>query len=679
MRITTFTIASFTIIHAIHFSDAWAQTHTIKPNTFTLTDDLRQAASVHLSQQNLQASSNSIDFNADHIKPTNISHPDWHTSKDDGPCFVVNEIDFVIDDPKMMRGNLSNLLTPLLDWQKPTYALGRCINNHNLSIIIDIAHNELLKRGYLTSSITVDEQDLLTQKLILTVKLGKVQDIVLTDSQKTPFYIYSAIPIKPNQALRLSDLEQGLDTLKRIDPKATAQIMPSDSNRFTSDITHSNKSSPGLSDLVINMNRHQSAVFGVNIDNSLSKSYGKYLTTASIRANNLLRINDEWQISVNYPLVRLADMIQNNLGTQINKDRQTNYHASLSSTHGLYKFSIAHSHHQYKHFIEGLNAPLTYHGTSQTSTIGLSRLMHRNSHQKTEGYIKANHKRSANYIDDVNIEVQNRRTTGYNLGIIYQHHFFKGGYLYANLDYKHGVGALKAMPAPEESIHDAFGRQMPSEGHAKAPIWSLHTSFQKPFNITVKHKGHIQDFNQNTHQTRSLSQTPILLSYTAKVQAQYAKQTPVPSDLFYLGGRNSIKGVKEGNYLSGEHGFSLSQEIAWRPSYIISQKLGMSSHNIQPYASIDQGYVYGQNTIKNQRYMLAGAIGLRYYFQRNTMPNKQNQGFGFKGNQLHPSASIDLNNQPATAYLDLFIGKSIKTPTFIKKETVIGVNAGFDF
>ena len=83
--------------------------------------------------------------------------------------FLVDEIDFVVEGGEdkhilgMTPSNLRSLLSPLLDRTKPTYALNHCINNHNLSLIVDIAHNELLKRGYLTSSISIEEQDLATK------------------------------------------------------------------------------------------------------------------------------------------------------------------------------------------------------------------------------------------------------------------------------------------------------------------------------------------------------------------------------------------------------------------------------------------------------------------------------------------------------------------------------------
>lgn len=679
MRFIPFAVTLLSFTGSSIFSVAKAQIapDPTKANLSAITDDRRQAALAHLARQDLAATDD--DMGVD-INQTNINQPNWQDDKNGDSCFLVDEIDFVIEGGEdkhilgMTPSNLrSFLLSPLLDWTKPTYALNHCINNHNLSLIVDIAHNELLKRGYLTSSISIEEQDLSTKKLTLTVHAGKVKKVILADASRTPTYVKAAIPLKFNQAFRLSYLEQGLDNLKRIDPTATAQIIPSSSSNVANDIDI-NTTNLGFSDLLIRMDRSQSAVFGINIDNSLSKDYGNYLISANVRANNLMHLNDEWNLSANYPLARLIDAAQNDLGVQVGKDRQVNYHASLTIPYGLYKFSATHSHHQYQQFLEGLHAPLTYHGTSKTSSIGLSRLLHRDGNQKTEGYIKVNHKRSSNYIDDVNLEVQNRRTTGYNIGITHQHHLHQGGYLYANLDYQQGTGALKAKPAPEEHIYDAFGRQLPSEGFAKAPIWSLYTSFQKPF---VLNNPNDTEQAQDKATANKPIYTSIPLTYTARLQAQYAKQLPVPSDLFYLGGRYSIKGIKEGNYLSGEHGFSLSQELAWQlPLQKLNQHFSTNANSAQLYASIDQGYAYGKNTLNNQRHILAGAVGMRYYFQGSQDPRIQETQNGlthFKESNTY------LNNTPTTAHLDIFIGKGIKTPEFMKKETVVGVSASIEF
>lgn len=415
----------------------------------TLSSELRQAELTHLARQDFEPN---FDFGGiDVVDDTSdadmidVSSPTWLDEAADTPCFVIDEIGLQVDDGLRTDNRFDFVLYPLLDYNKPTFAIGRCIGQQNLSLIVNIAHNELLKRGFLTSHIGVDEQDLSSGRLVLTVNTGKIKNIAFQSNKhhKAPIFIRQALATKPNQVFHLPTLEHGIDTLKKIDPTANLQIMPSELD--------------GYSDLLITMDRTKSIHLGFHVDNSLSDAYDNYLASIDVRANNLLGVNDEWQVSANYPLFRLIDAMQDDLGVKLDRDRQLNYHTSLTLPYGLYKANLSHSHYQYKQFIEGLDNPLMYHGTTKTSSLGLTRLLHRNATHKTEGYIKAHHKQSRNFIDDVQIEVQNRRTTGYGIGITYQQYFSNNAYLYTNLEYRQGTGALKAKPAPEEDIYNAFG------------------------------------------------------------------------------------------------------------------------------------------------------------------------------------------------------------------------------
>lgn len=617
----------------------------------TLSSELRQDQLVHLDRQDFDFDRIDGVDDASDAGMIDISSPAWLDEAADTPCFVINEIGLQVDDGLRTDNRFDFVLYPLLDYNKPAFAIGRCIGQHNLSLIVDIAHNELLKRGLLTSHISIDEQDLSSGKLVLTVNTGKIKNVAFQSIQqantypssnkynKAPIFIRQALAIRPNQVFHLPTLEHGIDTLKKIDPTANLQIIPSKLD--------------GFSDLLITMDRTKSIHLGFHIDNSLSDAYDNYLASIDVRANNLLGVNDEWQVSASYPLFRLIDAMQDDLGVNPDRDRQLNHHTSLTLPYGLYKAKLSHSHYQYQQFIEGLDNPLMYHGTTKTSSLGLTRLLHRNATHKTEGYIKAHHKQSRNFIDDVQIEVQNRRTTGYGIGVTHQQYFNNNAYLYANIEYKQGTGALKAKPAPEEEIYNAFGQRLPSEGFARAPIWSLFTSFQKPMII-----------NQNSFTQNTKAKNSIYLNYTAKLQAQYARQLPTPSDLFYLGGYDT-KGIKEGDYLSGEHGVRLSQELAWHLPYQSSN----NHHSTQLYIGLDQGMVYGQNTIKNQRYLSAAAIGVRHHYQTKEQEKQS----------THNQPNFKLNNTPNTTYIDLFIGRAIKAPEWIKDKWVVGVGAGIGF
>ncbi|MDO4250666.1 MAG: ShlB/FhaC/HecB family hemolysin secretion/activation protein [Moraxella sp.] len=565
------------------------------------------------------------------------TNPTWTKNQEltDGtPCFMVNSIELaLVDDVADLDvenstekssdvGRFYGVLNPLLDASKPTYALGRCLDSHNLSLIHHIAHNELLKLGYLTSNISIPEQDISTGRLRLALHTGKVDGILVAGQAGGRLhhagFIHQALPIKSGQLFRLTALEQGLDNLKKIDNTAQVRILSAkDATKL------------GFSDLQISINKTQNISMDVGIDDSLSKAQGGYLASFSLKTNNLMHLNDEWFLSANYPLQRLVDAAQGDLDVALGKDRQLNYQTGLSFYQGFYKFGITHGVHDYRQFVAGFHAPLSYHGTSKTTTLNIARLLHRNAMHKTEGYLKAYHKNSQHFIDDIEIEVQKRRTTGWHAGINHQQYLNDGAYLYANLDYKQGTGALNAQPAPEEEIYDAFGRRLPAEGYAKAPIWSWYLQYQKPAQF------HPKSFNQ-----------PVKFIHTIKSQGQYAKQLPVAQDWLYLGGRDNMKGTKEGTYLSGEHGMALSYEFAYQLPYQNNR------HTSHMYVNFDQGMVWGENTYSNNRYLSAAAIGFRHKY------------YGKSGMYAHA---------------DIFMGRAISTPEFIQRQTTIGVSAGMGF
>ena len=532
----------------------------------------------------------------DNYQDLNINLKDW---KEETPCFTINQFELISSNKKLLK-KFKFILNPLTNKNKPTYAINRCIGQHNLQNIIYITQNELLKNGYITSQIYIPDQDLLKGVLKIGINFGKISRF----SPERPF-INGAIPLKQNDILNLQKLEQGLEALKRIDPKTNIAII-ADEQKI------------GYSQLDIHMDKNHSFSGTVGIDNSLQKQYGTYLVFASMTANNPLKINDQWQFSVNYPLKRLVNKYQGKTFLKVGQNRQLNYQIGLNIPYGNYKMTLSHSLHEYKNPVAGFNNPLLYHGQATTSTLGLTRLIYRNQSQKTEGYTKVYHKKSKHFIDDIEISVQNRQTAGYHLGITHQKQLNDGAFIYANIDYKHGTAMLKAKPAPEEEIYNAFGEKLPAEGFARSPIWSWYVEYNKPWQIS----------GQN-------------LQYNLKVQGQYATKLPTPNDLYYIGGRGSVRGFKEGDYLTGEHGFSLQQELIWQ----IPNAFG--KQQTQGYIAFDQGRVAGEYSRSDAKKLLGAAIGARHY---------------------HKNIS-----------LDGFVARGLYAPNFIAKETVFGVSAQYQF
>ena len=76
--------------------------------------------------------------------------------------------------------------------------------------------NELIARGYITSLLTIPEQSLTEGTLRLELAYGKIGDIFWSTTSEQTTSIWNNIPTGKGDILRLSDLEQGMENLRRL-------------------------------------------------------------------------------------------------------------------------------------------------------------------------------------------------------------------------------------------------------------------------------------------------------------------------------------------------------------------------------------------------------------------------------------------------------------------------------
>ncbi|PTV55652.1 ShlB/FhaC/HecB family hemolysin secretion/activation protein, partial [Acinetobacter seifertii] len=193
-------------------------------------------------------------------------------------------------------------------------------------------------------------------------------------------------------------------------------------------------------------------------------------------------------------------------------------------------------------------------------------------------YGKIYHKESQSFMNNIEVEVLHRKTSGWNLG--FQHRQYLGNaVLDGSIDYRRGVG-VGARTAAEENITDNNGNHLPVEGYSRAPLLSADLRFSTPFLLLEKPA-----------------------QYRFNWRGQYAPKILVPNDRFYIGGRYSVRGFDGELMLSGDNGQYLQQEIS----------LNAPIPNTQFYMAVDQGWVNGRNSIPGQRYLLGSVLGLRTY------------------------------------------------------------------
>lgn len=479
----------------------------------------------------------------------------------ESPCFEIKQLKFLVNDP-ILNNDISQFNALFYDLNTPGFILGQCIGTQSLQNFIKYSQNEIIKQGFITTQISVNPQDLSRGELVLNLYIGRINEVKSPNHTVSNIEIFGALPIKKGDILNLKNIDQSVENFQRVSGrKVDINIAPT--------IVQNNEEQIGYSDLILSSEPYKKLGINFGVDDSGSKSTGKYIGNLGISLNNPLQLNDSLNFNFSHSL--------DNWNNDFNKNIYVNYVIPFKK----YDFSATYNEYEYEQKVAGFNAPILYSGTTTQSNLAISRMLHRGTSHKTSLYVKGYHKKNQNFIENTEIGVQRRETSGWNAGI--QHRQYLGsGLLDLNLDYRKGTGALNAQAAPEEKIVDIYGRPLPVEGYARAPLWSTDLRFSQPFNL-LNHPA----------------------QYRLNWKGQFAPKVLVPQDRFYIGGRYTVRGFDGEVMLSGDNGHYLQQEISWSSPIPATQF----------YIGVDQGWVNGRNSVSGYRHLLGSVFGTRSYFK----------------------------------------------------------------
>ena len=433
------------------------------------------------------------------------------------------------------------------------FALPACIGSEGINVLLRRIQNRLIDLGYVTTRVVVEPQDLRSGMLVLTVIPGKVGRIQLQDQSAIPFAtrgtLWFAMPMAQGDILNIRNIEQGLENLKRV-PSADAnmELVPTDT--------------VGETDVVIAYKQSLPFHLTLGLDDSGSKATGRLQGSATFSWDNVLTLNDMFYISGTRSFKRDSDDAEGDYGSK-------NVSLYYSIPWKNYLLTLSGSKYSYHQTVAGAFESYTYSGESQQMKANLSRLLSRGSLYKT--YVNAAlwTKKSHNYINDTEIEVQRRRTAGWEVGLNHTQYIGETVLqLFAN--YKRGTGGNKSLPAPEEE----FG-----EGTSRMQIFTAGIDFTYPFTIGN------QPFRFNTSWNGQWNGTPL-----------------TQQDKFSIGGRYTVRGFDGELSLSGEKGWLWRNELGWN--------IANKGHEL--YLGIDRGKVHSsQEELQIGDSLMGGAIGLR--------------------------------------------------------------------
>ncbi|MGR3807742.1 ShlB/FhaC/HecB family hemolysin secretion/activation protein [Pasteurella testudinis] len=441
-------------------------------------------------------------------------------------------------------------------YQARDFSLPHCVGGEGIGILIKRIQNAIIAKGFVTTRVLVQPQDLRSGKLILTVIPGKVGQIQLRDNSDSPkatlATVWFALPTKSGALLNIRDIEQGLENLKRPPhTDANIQIVPAQGDG----------AQPGESDLQLDFQQRFPYRLSLSLDDSGSKATGRLQGTATVSIENMLSLNDLFYASLTHSFKRGSD----DDGARGSKNTSLYYGVPWKN----WLLSVSGSQYDYHQTVFGPFTNYEYAGKSTNLNANLVRTLYRDGSRKTSATVGVWHRRTANFFDRSEIDSQRRRMAGWQIGLNHRE-YLGSATLDFSFNYKRGTGANRSLSAPEE----AYG-----EGTSRPKIISAEISFKQPFKLGE------QPWQWSTSWRGQWNQTPL-----------------VPQDRLSIGGRYTVRGFDGELTLSGDRGWLWRNELAWN--------VMASGHEL--YLAIDKGVVRGRSTAKLLgRHLVGGAVGLR--------------------------------------------------------------------
>lgn len=577
---------------------------------------------------------------------------------DNAICFDIHKIGYSVlsQDDIIFADTLGFALMPEI--MGGSSVLGKCMTVTDINAIATRVQNRLIEQGYVTSGIMVGDQNLTDGELRLTLIPGKIAQVVVnTADSKVPVYVKqtnraypaildTALTIQTGKLLNIRDLETTLLNFKRV-PSADAnfKIAPSHTGLNPSaDNAINTLGTLGFSDILIDYTQHRRLRGSLSIDDSGSKSTGKYQGVATLSLDNLANYNDLFYLSFG-----------RDLGNQINDDKDHPSDKSKGSkNYGIgYVIPIKSSvlqlnanRYSYHQTVAGSTQDYIYGGTSRGYNAKLSHLVHRDAHSKSHVYAGGYAKSQQSDIDGTMIDVQTRKTAGYLFGMSHETTFGKRANhsLSTDISYKRGTAAFNALPSPEELF---------DEGSARVGIYQLNSNLTSRYGPIIGNK-------------------PLPIIHSTTLKAQYSTDSLTPDLKMAIGGRYTVRGFDGERSLSADNGILVRQDISFYPSFLNKQSANNHSTTINQnnirnsqashaiYLGMDAGYITNHDKSQNKRLLgqhLAGAfIGIKGHYTPNT------------------------NNPYLSFNYDIFTSKAVSEPTgFSNKDWVSGVSLGMSF
>ncbi|PPY47068.1 ShlB/FhaC/HecB family hemolysin secretion/activation protein [Cronobacter sakazakii] len=453
----------------------------------------------------------------------------------EAPCYPVNAIEF----------ENKNAVAHWMTFQDVMRSVrGKCVGINGLKMIHKAVQNRLIEHGYITTRVLIPAQDLKSGTLKFQIVPGTISDIVFKGDGGEYIHAINNFPEREGDVLDLRGLEQGLENLQRTPgSEATINLVPG--------------AKPGETRVEVMRTQPKHWRLGAWANDSGSKYTGRYQSGLALYLDNLTSFNDMFYIAYG--------------GGLKNEDgrRSDNVSAFYSVPWGYWQLELYGSKYRYTQTIHDSVSRYLYSGIEKYLSAQLSRVIYRSASQKTTLAIKVFRRHSTYLLNDVEIEVQRRKTSNWKLSLEHL----------AYLPFGQIKGSLGYQKAAHWFNEQADAEEMVGNADAQARIITLGVDGAFPFRFG-----------------------DVAMSYEPHFMSQISPDRLTQPDKFTIGNRWTVRGFDGETTIYADKGWYLRNDI----------NLNLPQWGMQPYLGVDYGEVKGsKNDYWSGKHLAGAALGVR--------------------------------------------------------------------
>ncbi|ELY5932211.1 ShlB/FhaC/HecB family hemolysin secretion/activation protein [Cronobacter turicensis] len=454
---------------------------------------------------------------------------------DEQPCYPINAIQI----------ENKNAVAHWITFQDVIRSVkGKCVGINGLKIIHKAVQNRLIEHGYITTRVLIPAQDLKSGTLKFQILPGTISEIVFKGDGGKYIHVINNFPERQDDVLDLRGLEQGLENLQRMPgSEANIQLLPG--------------TKPGETRVEVTRTQPKHWRLGAWADDSGSKYTGRYQSGLAFYLDNLTSLNDMFYAAYG--------------GGLKNEDgrRSDNVSAFYSVPWGYWQLELYGSKYRYTQTIHDGTFSYLYSGVEKYLSAQLNRVIYRSASQKTTLALKAFRRDSTYLLNDVEIEVQRRKTSNWKLSLEHLA-YLPFGQIKGSLSYQKAAHWFNEQEDAEEQVGNA---------DPQARIITLGIDGAFPFKIGK-----------------------LSLSYEPHFMSQTSPDRLTQPDKFTIGNRWTVRGFDGETTIYADKGWYLRNDI----------NLNLPQWGMQPYLGLDYGEVKGsKNDYWSGKQLAGAALGVR--------------------------------------------------------------------